>query len=111
MHQLLDDVEKQISEIKFNVSAIQEEKKNMYSLLDLKSKLMFDENPDFPCASTCIDKRYNEELGRHVIANRFIQKGEILFLEKPISFILTHHDPIGTFCQNCNYSDTDILVP
>ncbi|XP_031849930.2 protein-lysine N-methyltransferase SMYD4 [Nomia melanderi] len=106
-----DDVEKQISEIKFNVSIIQEEKKNVYSLLDLKSKLMFDENPNFPYASVSIDRRYNEELGRHVIANRFIRKGEILFLEKPVSFVVLNHDTMDHFCQNCNYSDTDVLVP
>ncbi|KZC08204.1 PREDICTED: SET and MYND domain-containing protein 4 [Dufourea novaeangliae] len=105
------DIEKRISEITFNKSCIKNETKSIDSLLELKSKLMFDENPDFPCASTGIVRKYNEELGRHVIANRFIKKGEILFLEKPVSFVLLNHNTVDHLCQHCNCSNTDIPLP
>ncbi|XP_043594924.1 SET and MYND domain-containing protein 4-like isoform X2 [Bombus pyrosoma] len=57
-----------------------------------------------------IDKIYNQELGRHVIANKSIKKGDILFLEKPVSFVLLSHD-IYNLCPHCNCSNTDIPVP
>ncbi|XP_076300983.1 protein-lysine N-methyltransferase SMYD4-like [Lasioglossum baleicum] len=107
-----DDIEKRISGITFNGSCTQDESKNVDDLYDLRSKkLMFDENPNFPNASSSIDRKFNEELGRHVIANRFIIKSEILFLEKPVSSVLVNDDVVDRICQHCNCFYTDIPVP
>ncbi|XP_068988865.1 SET and MYND domain-containing protein 4-like isoform X3 [Bombus flavifrons] len=57
-----------------------------------------------------IDRIYNQELGRHVIANKSIKKGDILFLEKPVSFVLLSHDTYN-LCPHCNCQNTDIPVP
>ncbi|XP_076384434.1 protein-lysine N-methyltransferase SMYD4 isoform X2 [Megalopta genalis] len=106
-----DDIEKRISGLTFNESCIQDESKNIDDLLDLKSILIFHENPNFPYASSSIDKKYNEESGRHVTANRFIKKGETLFIEKPMSFVVLNHDTVDRFCQHCNRLNTDLPVP
>ncbi|XP_076660150.1 protein-lysine N-methyltransferase SMYD4 isoform X2 [Halictus rubicundus] len=106
-----DDIEKRISGVTFNRSCTQDESLNIDGLLDLRSMLMFDENPNFPYASLSIDRKFNGELGRHVIANRFIRKGEVLFLEKPVSFVVLNHDVVDRFCQHCNRSNRDIPIP
>lgn len=93
------------------MSCVQDNVKNINDLLKLKSEIAFNENPNFPNASESVDRKYNEELGRHVIANRFIKKGEILFLEKPVSFVLLNHDALNHLCQHCNCSNTDIPIP
>lgn len=78
--------------------------------MKLKSQIIFEENTNFPNASITIDRIYNEKLGRHVVANKFIKEGDILFLEEPISFVLLNHDTYS-FCQYCNNLNTDIPVP
>ncbi|CAK9806895.1 SET and MYND domain-containing protein 4 [Anthophora quadrimaculata] len=86
-------------------------KENVKDLLQLKSQLGFKENINFPHASITITKKYNEEVGRYVVANRFIKKGDILFLEKPVSFVLLNHNSLNELCQNCKCSNRDIPIP
>ncbi|GLV34511.1 SET and MYND domain containing class 4 member 3 [Carabus blaptoides fortunei] len=43
------------------------------------------ENPVFICASKAVDLKYNERLGRHVVANTKISTGDVLFVEPPYS--------------------------
>ncbi|XP_076298565.1 protein-lysine N-methyltransferase SMYD4-like isoform X2 [Lasioglossum baleicum] len=106
-----DDIEKRISGITFNGPCTPDESKNIDDPSDFRSMLMFDENPNFPHASSSIDRKFNEELGRHVVANRFIRKGEVLFLEKPVSFVLRNDCKVSRICQHCNRLCTDIPVP
>ncbi|XP_076298611.1 protein-lysine N-methyltransferase SMYD4-like isoform X2 [Lasioglossum baleicum] len=87
-----------------------DESKNIVDPLDLRSTLMFDENPNFPQASSSIDRKFNDELGRRVVANRFIRKGEVLFYEKPISFAFVDDNGVDEHCHHCCRS-TDIPVP
>ncbi|XP_076298216.1 protein-lysine N-methyltransferase SMYD4-like [Lasioglossum baleicum] len=101
---------KQLSGITFNLSCTPDKSKNIVDPLHLRSTLMFDENPNFPHASSSIDRKFNDELGRRVVANRFIRKGEVLFFEKPLSFALENDDVAGRTCQHCCRS-TDIPVP
>lgn len=79
-------------------------------MLKLKSHITFEENTNFPNASVAIDRIYNQELGRHVIANKSIKKGDILFLEKPVSFVVLSHDTYNR-CPHCNCQNADIPVP
>lgn len=72
---------------------------------------MFDENPNFLYASVSVEKKYDKELGRYVVANRCIKRGEILFLEKPISFVLLDHDASNQLCSYCNSLNTDVVIP
>ncbi|XP_076297821.1 protein-lysine N-methyltransferase SMYD4-like isoform X2 [Lasioglossum baleicum] len=106
-----DDIEKRISGITFNGPCTPDESKNIDDPLDLRSMLKFDENPNFPNASLSIDRKSNEEPGSHVIANRFIRKGEVLFIEKPVSFKLLNDYAGGRICQQCNRLCTDVPVP
>ncbi|XP_076297828.1 protein-lysine N-methyltransferase SMYD4-like [Lasioglossum baleicum] len=105
-----DDVEKHLSGLTFDGSCTPDQSKNSDDPLDLRSVLTFDENPNFPHASSSIDLKFNEEVGRHVVANRPIQKGEVLFFEKPISFAFENNYGVGRVCQHCCRS-TDTPLP
>ncbi|CAL7948204.1 unnamed protein product [Xylocopa violacea] len=105
-----DNIEKKINEVTVTQPCVQNVVQNTSNLLKLKSEIRFEENVNFPHASAIIDRKYIKELGRHVVANRFIKKGDILFLEKPVSFVLVNADAYN-LCQNCNCSNTDIPVP
>ncbi|XP_043788220.1 SET and MYND domain-containing protein 4-like isoform X2 [Apis laboriosa] len=110
-----DNIEKKICNITFIESCVQDivtchHHHNTNDILKLKSQIIFEENTNFPNASITIDRIHNEKLGRHVVANKFIKEGDILFLEEPISFVLLNHDTYS-FCQYCNNLNTDIPVP
>lgn len=55
---------------------------------------------DFPCASDAIDVACSREFGRHIVATRDIEIGEVLLVEKPYSRYL---DSIDCYhhCSNC----------
>ncbi|KAL0280425.1 UNVERIFIED_CONTAM: hypothetical protein PYX00_001719 [Menopon gallinae] len=60
-------------------------------------KLKHGENPTFPGASNCVELKYSEEKGRHVIAKCDINVGDVLFLEKSFSFVI--HNKF--YCEAC----------
>ncbi|XP_067002891.2 SET and MYND domain-containing protein 4 isoform X2 [Anabrus simplex] len=60
----------------------------------------YGENEKFAYASAALDLKVNEEKGRHVIANRDIQMGDILFVEKPFAFVVLP-DQYGKHCHHC----------
>ena len=55
---------------------------------------------EVPCATDAIAVKYNDEFGRHVVATRKIQPGEILAVEKPYSLILFTEN-MYTHCAHC----------
>ncbi|XP_043261262.1 SET and MYND domain-containing protein 4-like [Colletes gigas] len=57
-------------------------------------------NTEIPCASDALTLKYNEQYGRHVVANRKINPGEVIAIEKPYSLIISP-DNIHTHCSNC----------
>lgn len=57
-------------------------------------------NIEVPCASDAITIKYNDKYGRHIVATRKINPGEVIAIEKPYSLILTP-DNIYTHCSNC----------
>ncbi|KOC68566.1 SET and MYND domain-containing protein 4 [Habropoda laboriosa] len=57
-------------------------------------------NVEFPSASDAIGVKYNEKYGRHVIASRNIDAGEVLVIEKPYTSLLTFENR-HTHCSNC----------
>lgn len=57
-------------------------------------------NPEVPCASDAVKIEYNDEYGRHVVATRDIEPGEVIVVEKPYSLILAHEN-VYTHCFNC----------
>ncbi|XP_058809124.1 SET and MYND domain-containing protein 4-like [Phymastichus coffea] len=57
-------------------------------------------NEQIPCASEALKVRCNDEFGRHVVATRDIEPGEILIVEKPYSKILSLNEAY-THCSNC----------
>ncbi|XP_017890867.1 SET and MYND domain-containing protein 4-like [Ceratina calcarata] len=84
---------------------------NDSSLSKARSEFLFKENPVFLGASECVDVKYDEEVGRHVVANRFIKRGDILFVEKPVSFVFRDDTVVNDLCQHCSCVTTDIPVP
>ncbi|OXU21510.1 hypothetical protein TSAR_009791 [Trichomalopsis sarcophagae] len=71
----------------------------------------FGENPDFPNASAALDLKFSVDKGRHVVANRDVQKGEVLFVEKPFAFVLLDNEYSDAVCANCLKSRGDVPVP
>lgn len=63
------------------------------------------ENERFAYASAALDLRYTEEQGRHVITNRDLKMGDILFVERPYAFVVLP-DQYGAHCHNCCASYT-----
>ncbi|KAF4524928.1 hypothetical protein B566_EDAN013890 [Ephemera danica] len=72
-------------------------------------------NPEVPALSASVSLKYSETFGRHLVANRPIQAGEILIIEKPFAAILfeefqycncSHcfkHCVALLPCPNCNW--------
>jgi hypothetical protein len=44
--------------------------------------------------------RCNQEKGRHVVANRDVKMGDILFVERPYAFVVLP-DQYRAHCHNC----------
>lgn len=65
---------------------------------ELKSR-----NEKFPCASDAIDVQYTKKYGRHIVATRDIEIGEILIVEQPYSRFIHLEDPSVkyTHCFYC----------
>ncbi|XP_029038440.2 SET and MYND domain-containing protein 4-like isoform X2 [Osmia bicornis bicornis] len=57
-------------------------------------------NKEVPCASDAITIKYNQKYGRHIVATRDINIGEIIAIEKPYSLILNPNN-LQTHCSNC----------
>ncbi|XP_034194059.2 protein-lysine N-methyltransferase SMYD4-like [Osmia lignaria lignaria] len=57
-------------------------------------------NTEAPCASDAITIKYNEKYGRHIVATRNINVGEVIAIEKPYLFMLKP-DNLQTHCSNC----------
>lgn len=57
-------------------------------------------NPINPCASDAIAIKYSEKFGRHLVATRKINPGELLILEKPYCSRLNFRH-ILTHCSQC----------
>ncbi|XP_069701173.1 SET and MYND domain-containing protein 4-like isoform X2 [Periplaneta americana] len=51
-------------------------------------------------ASAALDLRCNEEKGRHVVTNREVKMGDILFVEKPYAFVVLP-DQYKVHCHHC----------
>lgn len=77
-------------------------------LLPTQKKVLFHEEapvmknktPKIPATSQCIRVNRNKEHGRHIVANRNINPGEILLIEKPYAqFVFPEHRTLH--CSEC----------
>ncbi|GAB1859042.1 SET and MYND domain-containing protein 4 [Camponotus japonicus] len=57
-------------------------------------------NDEVPCASDAVAIKYNTRYGRHVIATRNINPGEVIAVEKPYTLLLVQQN-MQTHCSNC----------
>ncbi|KZC05759.1 SET and MYND domain-containing protein 4 [Dufourea novaeangliae] len=57
-------------------------------------------NTEIPCASDAVSLKYNEQYGRHIMAARNINPGEVIAIETPYSLILNPNN-VHTHCSNC----------
>ena len=60
----------------------------------------FSRQTEAPCASSAISIKYNDAEGRHIVANRKIQPGEILVLEKNYCQVVDFECQY-LFCAHC----------
>jgi len=109
----LDQLQKKIDEIKVKVLRM----KNNTSSVDTKEshlqpEVAFGENLNFPSASAGIEVKYAPQKGRYVVANKDIQRGQVLFVEKAFAFVpIKQVDVFDNICHNCCHSCDDIPVP
>ncbi|KAG8035770.1 hypothetical protein G9C98_001426 [Cotesia typhae] len=68
-------------------------------------------NINFPSASSKLSREYSPIRGRHVIANESIQKGDILFVEKPFAFVPLDNATSDILCTHCCGLITDSAIP
>lgn len=108
-----DGIEQKMREVKLTepATSIRNAADNNNSFSKARSEIVFTENRDFPGASECIDAKYNDEMGRYVVANKPIKRGDVLFVEKPVSFVLRNEKATNDHCHYCNRITTDIPVP
>jgi len=50
--------------------------------------LLKDPHPNYPAASSSIAIKYTPQYGRHVVASKDIEVGEVIFSEEPIVYCL-----------------------
>ncbi|XP_058807427.1 SET and MYND domain-containing protein 4-like isoform X2 [Phymastichus coffea] len=83
-----------------------------HELKDCKLKeecsFKFDSNKCIPSASDAICIKYTKEFGKHLIADRDIEAGEILIVEKPYASLL-HSKNIYSHCSHCFVRSWDII--
>lgn len=65
-----------------------------------KAKLTGKANVEYPSLSVAVNIDYDDVRGRFATANRDIQAGEVLLVEKPYSGVLLA-EYAKTHCQNC----------
>ena len=58
------------------------------------------EHRKFPCMSESVSIKYEEKVGRHAVASADIAPGEIILIEKPLSWTVGLQN-FQNFCQNC----------
>lgn len=103
-------LDKQIENLSLEALSIKDDHSD--SQRDLKlPELAFGENPNFSGASAALDLTFSIEKGRFVVANRDINKGQILFVEKPFSFVLLDNIDSESVCTNCCKSVGNIPIP
>lgn len=59
-----------------------------------------EKNKDASCASGALEIAYDERFGRHILATRDVEPGEIIAMEKPYSLILMLENAY-THCAHC----------
>ncbi|KAF2886054.1 hypothetical protein ILUMI_20119 [Ignelater luminosus] len=62
--------------------------------------LTYGANNLIECAGDCIEINFERKLGRHIIATRNIEVGDVIAIEKPFSQILLKENYL-THCYNC----------
>ncbi|XP_066589940.1 SET and MYND domain-containing protein 4-like isoform X2 [Prorops nasuta] len=106
------EINQHIEQLTLEVSSMQnDEDEAAGANFSIKPEPAFGLNPNFLSASAGIDRKYSQDKGRYVVANRDIKKGQILFVEKPFAFVLLDHDKSNSLCENCCRSYGDVPVP
>ncbi|XP_014487855.1 PREDICTED: SET and MYND domain-containing protein 4-like [Dinoponera quadriceps] len=96
MQAKLDGLRRKIEQGNIQSSPVRsEESKSEIPLPVIKSC-----NNEIPCASDAIFLKYDKQYGRHVVAARNIDAGELLVVEKSYSLLVTQEKRL-THCSNC----------
>ncbi|CAG5100453.1 Similar to SMYD4: SET and MYND domain-containing protein 4 (Homo sapiens) [Cotesia congregata] len=98
------------SEKNFQSSNLRENKLHSHKYLFNPNELL-PLNINFPSASSKLSREYSPTRGRHVIANESIQKGDVLFVEKPFAFVPLDNATSDILCTHCCGLITDSAIP
>ena len=89
------DEEGAVQEVEEELSLAARERVDIPSWLAVQSP-----HPRLPSASDAVEVRYEAGVGRHVVASRDVQPGEVLFVETPlVSTIMDEH--VESICLVC----------
>ncbi|XP_026741633.1 SET and MYND domain-containing protein 4-like isoform X3 [Trichoplusia ni] len=69
------------------------------------------ENPNFRGASMVVDLKMNEQQGRHVVTNRPVKRGDVLFVEQAFASVRLSdkHLPNPNYCDFCCAGDESVI--
>ncbi|KAF4524144.1 hypothetical protein B566_EDAN012149 [Ephemera danica] len=70
--------------------------------------LSYGNNEEVLCASSAIEIKYSDGMGRHVLATRDIDPGDVLAVEQPYASVLLP-EFIHTHCSNCLKRNSALL--
>ncbi|XP_012526872.1 SET and MYND domain-containing protein 4 [Monomorium pharaonis] len=104
-------LQRQVNDITSKISCMEDDTDDTTDTTEFPSQpeVAYGENPNFRFASAAIEVKYTAEKGRHVIANKDIKRGQVLFVEKAFAFVPLSH--IKDICYNCCRSCNDTPVP
>ncbi|EFN83374.1 SET and MYND domain-containing protein 4 [Harpegnathos saltator] len=109
-----ETLEKQLVQLSSSVSQMVDTSDDVTGVTEshrILPEILFGENPNLPFASTALDIKYTPQKGRHMVANRDIKRSQILFVEKPFSFVTLECDGASDLCENCCRSCGKNLTP
>lgn len=109
---LIERLQKQMNDITSRISCMEDNANDTTNTTGLPSQpeVTYGENPDFQFASAAIEVKYAPEKGRHVVANRDIKRGQILFVEEAFAFVPLSHIE-ADICYNCCRTCDDTPIP
>lgn len=105
-------LQKQMNNITSKISCMEDNANDTTDTTEFPSQpeVAYGENSDFQFASAAIEMKYALEKGRHVVANRDIKRGQILFVEKAFAFVPLSHVE-ADICYNCCGTCDDTPIP
>lgn len=86
--------------VEMEKKAMKHHKKATHEEYFTKIPEIVDKSKYFDCAANCVELKQTENLGRHLVATKNIEPGDVIAVEKPYTSILLT-EFFNTHCFNC----------